>query len=241
MRLFAVSCCVLAIFCVAAFAVPITQPTSLNPGDQYRLAFVTSTIRDATSSNIDDYNAFVTATANAVPELAALLTTWKAIASTSSVDARVNTDTVPTFAGGSLGVPIFLLNDTKLVDSNDDLWDGSVDLLLSIDETGEVCLCDVFVWTGSAVDGRGSGYNSVLGNQLGFLPVSTAGTWTNVDFWVLLDNATDPSVMKRSLYGLSDPLTVPSGVVPEPSTLLLLAVGICFVCGIGIRQRKKAV
>ncbi|MBI1923975.1 PEP-CTERM sorting domain-containing protein [Candidatus Poribacteria bacterium] len=37
-------------------------------------------------------------------------------------------------------------------------------------------------------------------------------------------------------------MTVPSsGVVPEPSTLCLLAVGICFLFGvIGIRQRKKA-
>ena len=48
-------------------AAPITLPTGLNPGDQYRLGFVSSTTRDATSQNIADYNDFVTATANRGP------------------------------------------------------------------------------------------------------------------------------------------------------------------------------
>jgi hypothetical protein len=34
----------------------IAVPTDLGVGDQYRLAFVTSTTTDATSTNIDDYN-----------------------------------------------------------------------------------------------------------------------------------------------------------------------------------------
>ncbi len=103
------------------FAAIITLPTSLNLGDEYRLAFVTSGTRDATSSDIADYNTFVTNAANAVPALASLGTTWTAIGSTATVDARDNTNTVPsTVNGGSVGVPIFLLNDTKLVDSNND-------------------------------------------------------------------------------------------------------------------------
>ncbi len=63
------------------------------PGDFYRLAFVTSTTRDAVPTDIADYNAFVTATAEAVPELLALGTTWSVIGSTASVDARDNTGT----------------------------------------------------------------------------------------------------------------------------------------------------
>ncbi len=55
----------------SALTAPITIPTGLNPGDQYRIAFVTRTIRDVTSSNIADYNAFVTAAADAVTEPAA--------------------------------------------------------------------------------------------------------------------------------------------------------------------------
>ncbi|MDP6345935.1 MAG: hypothetical protein QF491_20535, partial [Alphaproteobacteria bacterium] len=33
----------------AALAAPVTVPTELSPGEQYRLAFVTSTLRDARS------------------------------------------------------------------------------------------------------------------------------------------------------------------------------------------------
>jgi hypothetical protein len=99
----------LALACVVgtathARAVPITAPPGLDPGDQYRLAFVTSTLRDATSANIADYNAYVTTVANAVPELLALATTWTAIGSTASVDARDNTGTNPNVEAG---VPIF--------------------------------------------------------------------------------------------------------------------------------------
>ena len=88
----------------SAMAVPITTPTSLSSGDQYRLAFVTSTTRDANSTDIADYNAFVTGVATGVAELNALGTSWTAIVSTSSINARDNTSTVPQFAGGSLGV-----------------------------------------------------------------------------------------------------------------------------------------
>ncbi len=102
----------------STLAAPITIPTGLNPGDQYRIAFVTSTIRDATSSNIADYNAFVTAAANKVSELAGLGTGWTAIGSTASIDARDNTNTNFTT---STGVGIYLLNDTKLADNNADL------------------------------------------------------------------------------------------------------------------------
>ena len=73
--------------------IPITVPSDLNPGDPYRLAFVTSTTRDATSTNIADYNNFVSGVANGVTQLAALGTTWKAIGSTSADDARDNTGT----------------------------------------------------------------------------------------------------------------------------------------------------
>jgi hypothetical protein len=74
-------------------AQPIPVPSDLDPGDPYRLAFVTSTARDGTSSNIADYNAFVTGVANTVTELAALGAGWTAIVSTDAVDAVDNTDT----------------------------------------------------------------------------------------------------------------------------------------------------
>ncbi len=44
----------------AAQAALVVVPPGLNPGDQYRLVFVTDGTRDATSTNINDYNNFVT-------------------------------------------------------------------------------------------------------------------------------------------------------------------------------------
>ena len=52
----------------------VTQPTSLNPGDEYRLAFVSFDGPNATSSNIATYNTFVNNAGNDVTELAALNT-----------------------------------------------------------------------------------------------------------------------------------------------------------------------
>jgi hypothetical protein len=116
-------CATFAVAPLAASAAPITVPSGLNPGDQYRLAFVTSTTRDATSPNIADYNAFVTTAANSVPELAALGTTWSAIASTVSVSARDNTGTNFFITAG---VPIYTLADTILATDYLDLWDGTI-------------------------------------------------------------------------------------------------------------------
>ena len=48
---------------------------SLNPGDQYRLVFVTSGGRDANSTNIADYNTFVNDAAHASTDLHTALTT----------------------------------------------------------------------------------------------------------------------------------------------------------------------
>ena len=90
-------------------------------------------------------------------ELAALGTTWFAIGSTATVDARDNTGTLPsTEPGGSLGGPIFLLNDTKLVDSNDDLWDASIDIVFDVNEDGTPHVPagqNTFVFTGTNPDG----------------------------------------------------------------------------------------
>jgi hypothetical protein len=136
---------------------PITQPSGLTPGAEYRLAFLTSTTRDATSSNIEDYNTFVTNAAAAVPELAALNTTWKAIASTAAVDARDNSDTRPSgVSGGSLGARIFLLNDTLLTNNNDALWNTlqfAFHTLLNINENGDAVVGDQKPWTGTSTIG----------------------------------------------------------------------------------------
>jgi hypothetical protein len=209
----------------SALAAPITIPTELTPGDQYRIAFVTSTICDATSSNIADYNAFVTAAANSVSELAVLGTSWTAIGSTASIDARDNTNTNFTT---STGVGIYLLNNTKLADNNADLWDGNIDVPLSIDENGQSLL--TVVWTGTSkfsgqpVDDFGlggggdpeeGGLITVVGNS----GVTSFGWAENSS----LDNVTTEL---HSLYAISGILTVADTAIPEPGSLAVFALGL---------------
>jgi hypothetical protein len=194
--------------CASAAADPIIVPTSLNPGDEYRLAFVTSEERNGASSNIASYNSFVTGVANTQSALTSLGTTWKAIGSTATVDARDNTGTNPVVDG--VGVPIFLLNDTLLANDNLDLWDGSILVPFAIDE-GDSAIPQSFVWTGTSSSGvargslaLGAGVDSDVGIGL------TAATSTS---WV--SGADLFKFLNRPVYALSDVLVV---AVPAPLT-----------------------
>ena len=99
------------------------NPATGNPwqaGDTYRLAFVTSATRNATSTNINDYNSFVQGVANG-SSLGLSGATWKVIGSTQTVDARTNTGTTP--PGGEA---TFLMDGSTVFATNyTDLWNGS--------------------------------------------------------------------------------------------------------------------
>lgn len=219
-----------------AHAVPITTPTDLLIGDQYRLVFVTNTTRDVLSTDIADYNTFVTTAANTQTALTLLGTTWTAIASTETVDARDNTSTVPsTVIGGSLGVPIFLLNDTKLADTYDDLWDGSIDVSFDVDESGnQRALTEV--WTGTDALG-GVEFNDEFGlGASGLYSVAGSIDGTGVG-WISFAIQSIQLTPPLPLYAISGPLTVPdTSVIPEPATLTLMGIGLA---GIGFARRKK--
>ena len=221
-----IAACAVLMSAANVFAAIITLPTILNPGDNYRLAFVTSGTRDASSSNIADYNTFVTNAANAVSELASLGTTWTAFGSTMTVGARDNTNTVPsTVTGGSLGVPIFLLNDTKLVDSNDDLWDGSIDLPFNRSEMDTVVTANT--WTGTRSDGSIALQPLGTAEPLFGLSGSTGASW--------ISSSPDFSNKSLHFYAVSDTLVIPE---PASCTLLFTALG---AVGVMYRGRKQKV
>lgn len=199
-------------------AAPVVIPGGVMPGDSYRLAFVTSGARDALSGDIDDYNAFVTLAANAVPELAALGTTWRAIGSTAAIDARDNTHTNPLVDG--LGVPIYSLDGVDLIAAdNADLWDGALVTPIRETENGVIENNVGIAWTGSWFDGTGFAAG-LLGSSdavVGLTPFFSAN-------WVA--SQVRPSSETYFVYGISGLLTAPALEMPELPLAVVLLTGI---------------
>jgi hypothetical protein len=205
----------LVLVTTSSVAAPVTLPPDLNPGEPYRLVFVTSTTRDATSSNIGNYNAFVSSVAASVPELAALGTNWRAIASTASVDARDNTNTNP---NTSTGVPIYNLAGLRVADNYADLWNGTLDAAILYDESG--IQASQPVWTGSESDGTahlgGLGDGSFAAFGLSF---TTNFTW-------MFEESQTLGTSQR-FYAISGLLPV-----PEPGTIAITCIAItALACG----------
>ena len=134
-------------------------PSGKRRGDSFRLLFVTSTGRNATSSNIGDYNRFVqdraaaghTAIRSFSGHFRALAST-RAAASTVTVNAIDNTGT--THRGSNKGPPIYWLNGGKVANDYADFYDGSWSNQTSpTREDGSAGLASRAIWTGSRNDG----------------------------------------------------------------------------------------
>ncbi|MCA2504427.1 MAG: PEP-CTERM sorting domain-containing protein [Microcystis sp. M54BS1] len=209
----------------AAQAALVVVPPGLNPGDQYRLVFVTDGTRDATSTNIDDYNKFVTNDARGgTPGIDTALDValnasgfnpntieWKVIGSTDSVAARDNTGTNPS----STGVPIYLIDGNRVANNNADLWDGSI--LTGIDRTPQESVGVTFVWSGTSDDGTVGCCGGAIGSNVAIVGVAGAFLGSG---WINESVKSGSEVYQ--FYGISTVLTVPTPAVsvPEPSSLL---------------------
>ena len=108
-----------------AYSVPADwqlTPAGLNPGDRFRLMFISSTQRNATSANIGDYNTHVqTAAKNGHSAMTdGCGNQFKVVGSTTAVNARDNAGLTGT------GVPIYWLGGVKSADDYADFLDGSI-------------------------------------------------------------------------------------------------------------------
>ena len=195
----------LAITCIlsatSGYAQITTVPPGLNPGDPYRLVFLTKdNVFTATSASISTYDASVTSQANTSAELVALGTTWRVIGSTSAVDAKIHTDTDDSPAGTN-GVPIYRLDGLIIARDYDDLWDGRISNTLNVTQVGPGACSGA--WTGTS--GKGI---AVAGNELGApslqvvdgSPSQIGGGWIQTNPF--------PATSLQCLYAISDVLTV---------------------------------
>ena len=98
------------------------KPAGIGPGERFRLVFLSSTKRDATSTDIADYNTFVQDLAlSGHANIHDHASRFKVVGCTRAVDARDNTRTT------SVGIPIYWLGGNKVADNYTDFYDGSWD------------------------------------------------------------------------------------------------------------------
>jgi hypothetical protein len=201
----------------------ITTPAGLSPGDQFRMVFVTSDTRTATSGVHSDYDsrvqalaaASVNATYNGSP------VTWKALASTFDGEFA-NSIVLPAST-----VPIYRVDGVKVATGGADLWDGTILAAINKDEDGTPRSGSV--WTGS--DASGNGIRPLGINMPRFGDAdSTTAEW--------MDDGQVLSSQGYAIYAVSDVLTV----VPEPSAILIWGgLAGCGVLGAYVRRRFSRV
>jgi hypothetical protein len=210
-----------------ASATLIESIAALDDGDKYRVLFVTSTKRDATSSDITDYNTFVNTAAQAGSVTSGLGLTWKALASTDSVNARTNTGIVD-------DDPIVWLFNTDgviVAESGKDLWDRYLMAPINQSEHGE--LISDMTWTGMDAYGDSMEFLS-LG---GFGDTATYGHAPRINYpWANGDDGGFLKTNQLALYGASSLAVAGTVQVTSPGTFILLTLGLA---GLSFSRYRK--
>ena len=156
------------------------KPAGIGPGERFRLIFLSSTKRNATSSDIETYNTFVQNQAAAGhANIQDHASRFKVVGCTEDIDARDNTGTNT----NGPGVPIYWVKGNKVADHYTEFYSGTWDdeandrnqLGNDAHDTSQI---PNYPWTGCLHDGteaittesRGLGTNNVrLGRPNGIL------------------------------------------------------------------------
>ena len=180
-------------------------PSGLGVGDTFRLVFISSTTRDASSSSIDDYNTFIQARAAAGhADIQPHSSLFRAVGCTNSTNATANTNT----RAADTSVPIFWLNGAKAADDYDDFYDGSWDNEAEEADRDEFGINSVvtgqalgYIFTGCEHDGTKAGTGGTS-RPLGAAAVRI-GILDSADGGPLSSNASTPKTSTQPFYGLS--------------------------------------
>ena len=186
------------------------HPPGVALGEPFRLIFVTSANRNANPTNIDDYNRFVIGAAGGGhADIVAYKNGFRALASTSAVDAHDNTATTGT------GVPIYWLSGNKVANDYADLYDNSWDDESNVRNEHGNPEADGYVWTGS--DQYGASKISPLSNSAALGSSSGANTGllgsaaeAGADAGPIDSRVVWPRSAQFPLYGLSQVLRTPA-------------------------------
>jgi hypothetical protein len=218
------SCALPAVQLAAAVILP-----NLPAGSRYQLIFVTADTRDATSTNIDDYNAFVKSEAALnYPSLPSDVT-WHVVGSTATTDAMANAPT-----GYAVGnVPVYNTQGVEVSDGSGygiySTMSAAVPLLnpVEYDQYGNPSSAggvNNLVWTGSGADGRAD-----LDYQLG-APLSngvvTGNPYSTYPWLGGGAPSAQVSDLSLPLYALSSPFTVVAGDANHDGVVNGLDIGL---------------
>jgi hypothetical protein len=201
----------------AAWAGAFTPPAGVT---HYRLAFVTDTVTSAESTDITDYNTFVTS--DAANNSSLPTTTWRAIGSTSgpisftAIGNAIGVDAADNITCGAAcdsSVPIFLVDGTQVAISADAMFSGTIVHTIDEDENGNN-LDGSYVWTGSNPAGTAAS-GSELGTRIPEFGI------TGSDESTMLSVGQFDGTVAFPLYAISGEISA----VPEPASVTLLAFG----------------
>ena len=184
-------------------AVPI--PPDLQPGDQYQLMFISSTVRDGNSSDVANFDEFVQAAVDSAEIGISEGVNWSAVVS-------IGDDSGPQINARDhalVSSPVYNMNLDLVASGFADLWDGAVTNSPQWDERGFNLRSDA--WTGSQADGTADPFEYV---RASLSPDSNTAWCGNTGFtdeqWQRFFNP--PLDTPLHVYGLSEEL-----VVPEPN------------------------
>ena len=187
------------------------KPAGIDPGERFRLIFLTSTKRNATSSNIETYNTFVQNQAAAGhANIQDHSSRFKVVGCTQAVDARDNTGTT------SVGIPIYWVGGNKVADNYADFYDGSWDDEANDrnelgNDAHDTSQTGNFPFTGCKHDGTESKIPGVSFNALGETTVRVGQlNSTATDSGPIRGQVATNNSDTRPFYALSPVFQVPS-------------------------------
>lgn len=197
----------------------IVTPAGLNPGDNFRIVFVTNGTTNANNPTMAYYDNFVTQQANGATYNGAAVS-WKAIVTSSDplIYAKDHIQTSATLAG------IFRADGTKVAAAMPDFWGGTLMAAINLTLENTTPTGTNFVHTGTSQVGEPFWS---LGNSDGF---ARYGDFTRSDQgWISHGNI--GSGAQHHIYGISEVLTATAALppVPEPTSFaIFIALG-CIV------------
>ena len=182
-------------------------PFSLSPGDSFRLLFVSSTTRDATSTDIGDYDTHVqNAAGSGDVSVQGYSSHFRTLGSTSVVDAVTHTGTT---TSGDSGVPVFWLGGDKVADDYRGLLSSTGWISNKPrDESGSLLASGIQVHTGS--NSNGTAYTDQYLGASG----SRVRNGRPDEPRLEIDGGLGPPTGALGLYGLSFIFRIQTGGLP---------------------------